>query len=129
MGLELGADDYLPKLYEPRELFARIQTVLKRYQYTSSGSLDKHDTRVQLCVNYSRKKLLVALWLFMSTGAGTKSRFRNAKYFAEKYGGNPSNWVKMKSPSYTAPDGFTFRTHWIENILTGQRVNFKSKIR
>jgi OmpR family response regulator RpaB len=30
VGLELGADDYLPKPFEPRELQARIQTVLRR---------------------------------------------------------------------------------------------------
>jgi OmpR family response regulator RpaB len=30
VGLELGADDYLPKPFEPRELLARIQTVLRR---------------------------------------------------------------------------------------------------
>jgi DNA-binding response OmpR family regulator len=30
VGLELGADDYLPKPFEPRELAARIQTVLRR---------------------------------------------------------------------------------------------------
>ncbi|MCW8824801.1 MAG: response regulator transcription factor [Gammaproteobacteria bacterium] len=30
VGLELGADDYLPKPFEPRELVARIQTILKR---------------------------------------------------------------------------------------------------
>lgn len=32
VGLELGADDYLPKPYEPRELVARIQSVLRRTQ-------------------------------------------------------------------------------------------------
>jgi len=32
VGLELGADDYLPKPFEPRELVARIQTILKRSQ-------------------------------------------------------------------------------------------------
>ncbi|MFC1681597.1 response regulator transcription factor, partial [Pseudomonadota bacterium] len=32
VGLELGADDYLPKPFEPRELVARIQTVLRRSQ-------------------------------------------------------------------------------------------------
>jgi two-component system OmpR family response regulator len=36
MGLELGADDYLPKPYEPRELVARIQTVLRRYKTVES---------------------------------------------------------------------------------------------
>ncbi len=30
VGLEMGADDYLPKPFEPRELVARIQNVLKR---------------------------------------------------------------------------------------------------
>ncbi len=30
LGLELGADDYLPKPFEPRELVARIQSVLRR---------------------------------------------------------------------------------------------------
>lgn len=30
LGLELGADDYLPKPFEPRELVARIQAVLRR---------------------------------------------------------------------------------------------------
>ena len=30
IGLELGADDYLPKPFEPRELLARIRAVLRR---------------------------------------------------------------------------------------------------
>ncbi len=30
VGLEIGADDYLPKPFEPRELVARIQNILKR---------------------------------------------------------------------------------------------------
>lgn len=32
VGLELGADDYLPKPFEPRELVARIQSILRRAQ-------------------------------------------------------------------------------------------------
>ena len=35
IGLEAGADDYLPKPFEPRELLARIRTVLRRL---SSGA-------------------------------------------------------------------------------------------
>lgn len=31
VGLELGADDYLPKPFEPRELVARLQTVWRRH--------------------------------------------------------------------------------------------------
>jgi DNA-binding response OmpR family regulator len=30
VGLEIGADDYLPKLFNPRELVARIKSVLRR---------------------------------------------------------------------------------------------------
>ena len=30
IGLELGADDYLPKPFEPRELVARLQSILRR---------------------------------------------------------------------------------------------------
>ena len=30
VGLELGADDYLPKPFEPRELLARTQSILRR---------------------------------------------------------------------------------------------------
>lgn len=36
MGLERGADDYLPKPYNPRELQARIKTILKRVDLNST---------------------------------------------------------------------------------------------
>ncbi len=37
VGLELGADDYLPKPFEPRELVARLQTVLRRRKPNDNG--------------------------------------------------------------------------------------------
>ena len=39
VGLELGADDYLPKPFEPRELVARLQTVLRRMRAPASPSV------------------------------------------------------------------------------------------
>lgn len=33
VGLEMGADDYLPKPFHPRELLARIKALLRRQQY------------------------------------------------------------------------------------------------
>ena len=36
IGLEIGADDYLPKPFEPRELLARIRAVLRRRSETTS---------------------------------------------------------------------------------------------
>jgi two-component system response regulator RstA len=36
IGLEIGADDYLPKPFEPRELLARIRAVLRRRSESTS---------------------------------------------------------------------------------------------
>jgi DNA-binding response OmpR family regulator len=37
VGLELGADDYLPKPFEPRELASRIQSLLRRSRGTETA--------------------------------------------------------------------------------------------
>jgi len=37
VGLEMGADDYLPKPFEPRELLARIRAVLRRGQASTQS--------------------------------------------------------------------------------------------
>ena len=42
VGLELGADDYLPKPFNPRELLARIRAVLRR-SVASKGEADLHE--------------------------------------------------------------------------------------
>src|SRR6266446_3154785 len=38
VGLEIGADDYLPKPCDPRELVARIRAVLRRHQTQPPGA-------------------------------------------------------------------------------------------
>ena len=38
VGLEIGADDYVPKPFEPRELLARLQTVLRRARAPASDA-------------------------------------------------------------------------------------------
>ncbi|KAF0813156.1 Transcriptional regulatory protein OmpR [Andreprevotia sp. IGB-42] len=40
VGLEIGADDYLSKPFEPRELVARIQTVLRRSRAAAAGPME-----------------------------------------------------------------------------------------
>jgi two-component system phosphate regulon response regulator OmpR len=45
VGLETGADDYIPKPFEPRELLARIKSVLRR---TGAGPVTVGDSRVRM---------------------------------------------------------------------------------
>jgi DNA-binding response OmpR family regulator len=54
VGLELGADDYLPKPFEPRELVARIQSVLRR-----ARSIDSSQTQVfgRLTVDFAARNI------------------------------------------------------------------------
>ena len=59
VGLELGADDYITKPYNPREVVARVRSVLRR----SSGDLEAEPERVltvgALRMDLSRRQVLV----------------------------------------------------------------------
>ena len=48
LGLEMGADDYVPKPFNPRELIARIRAILRRtgHTETSAGPLIVGDLRI-----------------------------------------------------------------------------------
>ncbi len=56
VGLELGADDYLPKPFEPRELVARIQSVLRRTHTTDFG---KSETFGRLEIDFARQSVVL----------------------------------------------------------------------
>src|SRR3989338_9737686 len=47
LGLEMGADDYMGKPFEPRELVARIQTVLRRTRGESAPAPQEPDGAVR----------------------------------------------------------------------------------
>lgn len=51
IGLELGADDYLPKPYAPKELYARIMSVLRRYKKSSSSEESEEEGDIKLSKN------------------------------------------------------------------------------
>lgn len=47
-GLEAGADDYLPKPFEPRELLLRIQTILRRAAAQPPRPIPEESPRIRL---------------------------------------------------------------------------------
>jgi DNA-binding response OmpR family regulator len=48
VGLELGADDYLPKPFEPRELVARLHAIMRRRVRGATGERPSHFGRLEL---------------------------------------------------------------------------------
>ncbi|MGP1486012.1 MAG: response regulator transcription factor [Campylobacter sp.] len=41
VGLQIGADDYLPKPYDPKEMHARIMSLIRRYKKTSETTSEE----------------------------------------------------------------------------------------
>jgi DNA-binding response OmpR family regulator len=56
VGLELGADDYLAKPFEPRELVARIQSVLRRAKQLSDHQILTFE---RLAIDLDKRKVLL----------------------------------------------------------------------
>jgi two-component system phosphate regulon response regulator OmpR len=50
VGLEMGADDYLPKPFDPRELAARVKSVLRRTSAGNRADIGAEKIRVGRCV-------------------------------------------------------------------------------
>ena len=48
VGLEVGADDYLPKPFNPRELVARISAILRRHHPAVSGAPAEEHVQVSI---------------------------------------------------------------------------------
>jgi two-component system OmpR family response regulator len=54
-GLQIGADDYLPKPYDPQEMYARIISLLRRYKKINST---KEETHI-LTLNEKKEQILL----------------------------------------------------------------------
>jgi DNA-binding response OmpR family regulator len=50
VGLEMGADDYIPKPFDPRELLARVKSVLRRTSSAGRADIGAARVRIGRCV-------------------------------------------------------------------------------
>jgi len=72
--LELGADDYLPKPYDPRELEVRIKTILRRYKKEITSTtpqqtqelFELHEEKQEITKNNHYIKFTVAEYQIMA---------------------------------------------------------------
>ena len=63
VGLELGADDYLPKPFNPRELLARIKAVLRRSPvFDQAEAGEGKRKRIKVGVSYSTQRNRHSSW-------------------------------------------------------------------
>jgi DNA-binding response OmpR family regulator len=59
-GLDLGADDYVPKPFNPRELLARVRAVLRRSSSSGAPAGDKDHFRAgDLEIHFGAREVLV----------------------------------------------------------------------
>ena len=57
VGLEIGADDYIPKPFNPRELLARIRAVLRRQANELPGAPSQEEAVLKALVSHPREPL------------------------------------------------------------------------
>jgi two-component system OmpR family response regulator len=80
VGLELGADDYLPKPFEPRELVARIRSVLRRVQASGTAREPKRIRFAQWVLDLTARHLVAADGVIVALSG---AEFRLLKVFLE----------------------------------------------
>ena len=85
IGLGLGADDYVPKPFSPRELLARVKAVLRRSQQADQG--DQHERVVigDLIIDLEKHSVTVGGQLVKLTATEFKLLYQLASHPGRAY--------------------------------------------
>ncbi|EES90158.1 response regulator transcription factor [Helicobacter canadensis] len=78
LGLEYGADDYIPKPYDPKELVARIHSVLRRYK-----TIEKPDSTEIICPPFRLNKSSREIFLNNTPLDLTKAEYEILSFMIE----------------------------------------------
>ena len=97
LGLELGADDYMVKPFDAKEVVARIKAVLRRCQTTSAAAESTKELELLNCLAshpnrvYTRDQLLDEVWGFEYYG-DSRTIDVHVKRLREKLAGASDKW-------------------------------------
>ena len=94
LGLEMGADDYLPKPFEPRELLARLKSITRRGsrsqpgQIAVFGRLEVDPEAMEVRLDGERCDLTSYQFQLLSTLASGAGRVMSRDYLMHRLRGN-----------------------------------------
>ena len=80
VGLQIGADDYLPKPYDPKEMYARIQSLIRRYKKVTSSE----DHKIESDFRFDEKRHQI--FLKEETLNLTPAEFEILEYMLKQHG-------------------------------------------